>query len=112
MGYAAKLGSASSAKLNIVTIGESNSIAARTFNILSKLPNIYQKLTSNNFYFNNIRSGYQVNGSTSGGSNFIVSYNSQTGIASTPKQTIRTKVDGGNYETYFVYFTVYCVYID
>ena len=110
MGYACKLGGTSSGKLNIVTIGSSDSSAARTFNVASILPNDYSKLTIDNFvskdfYLKNLYaefSGWSLQNT------IINSYSS--GILYTNYNIVCGEYNYNRYR-FYVGFTILAIYI-
>ena len=80
-----KADGASSATLGRIVIGSSTSNAVRTFDVKSKLPNHYNKLTINNFGAIITKLTYTESQIGSGTGAFFSSYNASTGVLTTNK---------------------------
>ena len=90
------------------TIGSSNSQAARTFNVKSKLPDIYNKLSLINFALD--ATYITLSASVSAVNKYIIgngSYNKSTGILTCAE----THGQAGS-RPVVVNYIVYCYYID
>ena len=109
MGYAAKLGSSGGSNLVIKTIGTTNSTAARTFNVTSILPDMYNKLTKNNFAVSNCYIATTRGGADSKNIYLINSYNNSTGVLSCSRCTAFTGTE--NWQAYIQY-TIIAIYIE
>ena len=106
-----KLGSGT---LKVVKIGGQRVTAASpnfSIDVKSKLPYVYQKLTSENFFLNHVNaytheSGRSVNSGGSSDTLYAGSYNASTGVWS-------MKLGGnGNSANQFLEISVVCVYVE
>ena len=115
MGYAAKLGSSDSKKLNRINLGTNNSINISTHEILGP---IYNKLTIDNFgaimvaknnvynYFGNSTGTACLNRAVS------LSYNVTTGVLTTTVGRLSVWAGSQHGTQYFNYnSTKYCLYL-
>ena len=115
MGYAAKLGSASSAKLNIVTTttGYYYSYTAYNINIASIIPNKYTKLSINNFAIKDINQSRSRNSDTTTASEKILnSYNNTTGNLHLGKNYSQIMTADSDYCRFYFFYRVVIFYID
>ena len=88
-----------------------NKFYSNTFDVTRLLPNVYTELTSDNFFFKNIK----VIGDRSGGAAWeaqsSISYNPNTGIVTA---TAAGKLTGGGQTTFsgFGYYEIWAAYVE
>ena len=116
MGYAAKLGSSDSKKLNRINLGTSNSINISTHEVLSP---IYNKLTIDNFGYIEIGASttFKYTGTSNGSINInkvpTLSYNATTGILTGTNGNIYIYNPGAGVTVNLAFgSTKYCWYVD
>ena len=115
MGYAAKLGSSDSKKLNRINLGTSNSINISTHEVLGP---IYNKLTIDNFGAIMIAKNntYKYYGNSTGNASLnravSLAYNATTGVLTTTTGRLYAWAGSQYGAQYFDYnSTKYCLYL-
>ena len=108
MGYAAKLGSSLKPELKIVALGSSTTQLARTFNVANKLPNIYTKLTIDNFATKFRIDRYNTGSAETTSGYTPNTYNNSTGVLSCSAN--RVYIGSSAYA--YISYIVYCYYIE
>ena len=82
-----------------------------TFDVTSLLPNVYTELTSDNFFFKNIKVGGDRSGGAAWETQSSISYNPNTGIVTA---TAAGRLTGGSQTTFsvFKYYEIWAAYVE